>query len=55
MNKLLLLLCVLSALSLLNSCSKDEDTVPKSDVQLSGHYATPRTLLQIVHPYALVF
>ncbi len=41
MNKLLLLLCVLSALSLLNSCSKDEDTVPKSDVQLSGHYATP--------------
>jgi hypothetical protein len=42
MNKLLLFLCILSALILFNSCSKDEDAVPKSDVELEGHYATPQ-------------
>lgn len=41
MNKLLVLLCILSALSLLNSCAKDENQTPKSDVELTGHYATP--------------
>lgn len=41
MKMFLLFPCLLGALSLLTCCSKDEDAVPKSDVQLSGHYATP--------------